>query len=258
MKKLILFFFGIFFSAIVFSQTEKEVDHQVQFWTSINSTMRLYNHWGVMGDFHIRRSDVIKDPNFYFVRVGGVYWINDKISLAGGGALLWLAQTQEEWNYFSLEKRIFQQLLWRSVNGKARFLQRVRIEQRWHTINNLNGSVDRVRFSNRLRFLFSASIKIFEKETAPRLVLADEVLIHFGPEIVYNTFDQNRFFVGFNQRINKNLVFDYGYMAVFQQKYSGYQYDLNHTIRLFFYYSPDFRKKREEELPHYPVSGSME
>ena len=45
-------------------------------------------------------------------------------------------------------------------------------------------------------------------------------------------------------------------MAVFQQKYSGYQYDLNHTIRLFFYLSPDLRKKnKSEELPHYPVGG---
>jgi hypothetical protein len=24
-------------------------------------------------------------------------------------------------------------------------------------------------------------------------------------------------------------------MNVYQQKYSGYQYDMNHTIRLFFY-----------------------
>jgi len=254
----VLLFFGICFSAMIFSQTEKEIEHKVHFWTSINSTMRLHNHWGVMGDFHIRRGDIIKDPNFYFLRIGGVYWINDKISLAGGGAVLWLANIQSDETYFSLERRVFQQLLWRNVNGKARFLQRVRNEQRWHDISNEDGSYDRTRFSNRVRYLFSASIKVFEKESAPRLVLADEILFHSGSEIVYNTFDQNRFFVGFNQRINKNIVFDYGYMAVFQQKYSGYQYDLNHTIRLFFYYSPDFRKRKEEDLPHYPVSGSME
>ncbi len=121
----VLLFFGICFSAMIFSQTEKEIEHKVHFWTSINSTMRLHNHWGVMGDFHIRRGDIIKDPNFYFLRIGGVYWINDKISLAGGGAVLWLANIQSDETYFSLERRVFQQLLWRSVNGKARFLQRV-------------------------------------------------------------------------------------------------------------------------------------
>jgi len=30
-------------------------------------------------------------------------------------------------------------------------------------------------------------------------------------------------------------------MQVFQQKASGYQYDLNHTLRLFFYWTPDWR-----------------
>ena len=89
----------------------------------------------------------------------------------------------------------------------------------------------------------------------PRLVLSDEILFQFGEEIVYNTFDQNRFFIGINHRLNKNWTFDFGYMPVFQQKSTGYNYDLNHTIRLFFYLSPDLRKKKDEDMPHYPVGG---
>lgn len=256
MKQTLLIILFSLFCFSVNSQTEKEINNQVQFWTSINSTWRLSDHWGVMGDFHIRRNNFLKDPNFYFLRAGGVYWFNDKMSVAGGAAALWYANPAEDggWNY-SLEKRLYQQLLWRSVNGKAKFLQRVRNEQRWHEVLNPDGSVNRVRFSNRVRFLFSASIQVFKDETKPRLVLADEILFHFGNEIVYNTFDQNRFFVGINHRINKDWTFDFGYMPVLQQKYSGYQYDLNHTIRLFFYLSPDLRKKKDEELPHYPVGG---
>jgi hypothetical protein len=240
----------------MFSQSEKDINAQAQFWTSINSTWRFSDHWGVMGDFHIRRTDFLKDPNFYFVRAGGVYWFNDKMSLAGGGAALWYALEDEDGGFdYALEKRIYQQLLWRSINGRAKFLQRIRNEQRWHQVLNDDGSVDRVRFSNRVRLLFSSSIRIFEDEKKPRLVLSDEILFHFGNEIVYNTFDQNRFFVGINHRLNKNWSFDFGYMAVYQQKYSGYQYDLNHTLRLFFYLSPDLRKKKDDQMPHYPVGG---
>lgn len=242
----------------VFSQEqqEKEINNQAQFWTSVNSTWRLSNRWGAMGDFHIRRTDFIKDPNFYFLRLGGVYWINDQFSLAGGGALLWLATPDNEGNFnYALERRIYQQLLWRSIQGRVNFLQRIRNEQRWHEVLDEEGEVDRIRFSNRVRFLFSAAIKVFENPKAPRLVLSDEILFHFGSEIIYNTFDQNRFFVGISQRINKEWTFDLGYMSVFQQGYSGYQYDHNHTFRLFFYYSPDLRKKKDEELPHYPVGG---
>ncbi|MCP4882859.1 MAG: DUF2490 domain-containing protein [Flavobacteriales bacterium] len=248
----------LFVCAAAQGQTEKEINNQAQFWTSINSTWRFSDHWGAMGDFHIRRTNFIQDPNFYFLRLGGVYWINDKISLAGGAAALWLAKPDmnDGFNY-ALEKRIYQQLLWRSVNGRAKFLQRIRNEQRWHEVLDPEGSVNRIRFSNRVRFLFSASIRIFEDEKKPRLVLSDEILFHFGKEIVYNTFDQNRLFIGISQRLNKRLSYDFGYMAVYQQKYSGYNYDLNHTLRLFFYSSPDLRKKKDEKLPHYPV-GDIE
>ncbi len=254
-QSITLLLFFILFTPVE-AQTEKEINNQVQFWTSINSTWRLSDRWGVMGDFHIRRDDFIKDPNFYFVRAGGVYWFNDKMSVAGGAAALWLASPAFDGGFnYGLEKRLYQQLLWRSVNGRTKFLQRIRNEQRWHEVLEPDGSVDRVRFSNRVRFLFSASIRVFEDEKKPRLVLSDEILFHFGEEIVYNTFDQNRLFIGISQRFNKNWSYDFGYMALLQQKYSGYQYDLNHTIRLFFYLSPDLRKKKDENLPHYPVGG---
>jgi long-subunit fatty acid transport protein len=57
---------------------------------------------------------------------------------------------------------------------------------------------------------------------------------------VYNTFDQNRLFLGIKQKISKTLSFDAGYMYLFQQKESGYQYNANKTYRLFFYYTPNF------------------
>lgn len=257
MKKLVILSFFVFHTMALKAQTEKEINDQVQFWTSINSTWRLTDHWGVMGDFHLRRNNFLSDPSFYFLRAGGVYWINDKISFAGGLGALWLATPTDQGEYnYAFEKRIYQQVLWRSNNGRARFLQRIRNEQRWKELLNPDGSVLTTSFSNRVRFLFSASIKVFENEKLPRLVIADEILVQFGQDIVYNTFDQNRFFIGINQRLSKSWTFDAGYMSVFQQKPSGYRYDLNHTIRLFFYLSPDMRKKKDKDLPHYPVGGN--
>lgn len=48
---------------------------------------------------------------------------------------------------------------------------------------------------------------------------------NFGEEIIYNTFDQNRFFIGINYRINETWTFD-------------------------------FRKHKNKDLPHYPIGGS--
>jgi hypothetical protein len=41
-------------------------------------------------------------------------------------------------------------------------------------------------------------------------------------------------------------------MLVYQPKASGYQYDLNHTLRCFFHYTPDLRTVKSS---HHPASG---
>jgi hypothetical protein len=256
--KIILIISFLISSLLLIGQTEpvqKEITQNNHFWVSINSTTRLNNRWGVMGDFHIRREHFIKDPNFYFLRFGAVYWASDNLTIAGGLAHLWLASEYDDGFHFAGEKRIYQQVQWRDNLGKSFFLFRIRNEQRWHEVLDSNAEVDRVRFSNRLRFLFSTTFRFFDDPYLPKLVIADEVHIHFGKEIVFNTFDQNRIFVGISQRLSKTVSFDLGYMLVYQQKYSGYQYDMNHTFRWFFYYTPDFRKDKKEGLDHYPMSG---
>jgi hypothetical protein len=69
----------------------------------------------------------------------------------------------------------------------------------------------------------------------PSLVISDEILLQFGTDVVYNTFDQNRFFIGIKETISPKLSFDLGYMNVYQEKKSGYQYDMNHTLRFFLF-----------------------
>ena len=51
------------------------------------------------------------------------------------------------------------------------------------------------------------------------------------------------------QTLSRSWSFDLGYMLVYQQKASGYQYDLNHTLRWFFYFSPDYRKTKSTHEP---------
>ena len=152
---------------------------------------------------------------------------------------------------------MYQQALWRAKIARTTFLQRIRVEQRWQEVlNNQNGNVDHIRFTNRFRFLMSAAIKVFDNFYLPQPVISNEIHFQVGEEVIYNTFDQNRLFIGINQQLGNSWSFDFGYMLVYQQKYSGSEYDMNHTVRLFFYYTPDFRKIIEDGLPHYPVSGS--
>ena len=237
MKTKILQFLFIVLPFVLLAQTvqKKEVNQQFQTWVSLNSVTKFSQHWGVVADVHLRTNDFFQDNNFFFLRGGISYIPNSKFSFTGGYAHMWLAPKNPTWSTFSDENRIYQQVQMNTKSGNVSIVQRLRNEQRWQEIIVNDVATGNNKFSNRVRYLISTTIPIFKNKKAPSLVLSDELLIQFGKDIVYNTFDQNRFFVGIKQSINPKLSFDFGYMNVYQQKSTGYQYDMNHTLRLFFY-----------------------
>lgn len=220
----------------------KQVKHQMQTWTSINTVFRLTPKWGVVGDLHLRRNHGISEQGFYFIRLGAMYWINDHTTLAGGIGHLWLAP-KEGLQTWGDEQRLYQQFQVNGKPGKLSFLHRIRNEQRWQRVIRNDVATGQSRFSNRLRYLAGLQLRIFSNPKMPTLQISDELMIQFGKEVVYNTFDQNRFFVGIRQGIGPQFSFDFGYMNVYQQRATGYQYDMNHTLRLFFYYNGKLRHK---------------
>lgn len=237
MKPAIFWIVLIFFPMVIFAQTikQKEINQQMHTWVSINSVTKFAIKWGFSGDIHIRTNDFLKDNNFYIVRTGIDYLPNPKLSYVFGYAHLWLAPSVDTFRTYSNENRMYQQVQLITKWGTTGMLLRLRNEQRWQDIIINDSDSGRHKFSNRIRYLISVNIPIFKKKTSPALVISDELLIHFGKEIVYNTFDQNRMFVGIRQNISPQLSYDCGYMNVYQQKSTGYQYDNNHTLRLFFY-----------------------
>lgn len=215
----------------------KQVRQQAQVWLSMNAHYRFNQHWGLIGDVHIRRNNFLRDPSFDFARAGLSYWFNDRMFVAAGYGHLWTAPAKIEWNTWGNEHRIYQQFQYNGKLGKTLVSHRIRNEQRWQQVIVDDAYVGRFRFSNRVRYQVSFGFPIFKNPKAPVLVLSDELLIQFGKELVYNTYDQNRLFIGIRQNLSKQLSFDFGYMNVYQQRITGYQYDMNHTIRLFFYYA---------------------
>ena len=222
---------------------QKEINNQHQAWVSINSTVKLTNKWGFVADVHERRNNFFKDASFHFIRFGVNYWLMDNVTLTAGYAHLWLAPTTNGWKTFSNDNRVYEQAQITSKLSAVRLLQRLRIEQRWQQKIANDKPTGNNKFTTRVRYLMSFTIPVSTNANLPSLVLSDEILVQFGKEVVYNTFDQNRVFVGIRQKVTKSLSFDLGYMFVNQQKASGYQYDHNNTFRCFFYYTPDCRKK---------------
>jgi hypothetical protein len=233
----------LLFPILIFGQgvAKKEINQQVQTWVSLNTVTKFAEHWGVAADAHIRENGFFESNNFYFLRGGISYIPNSAVSLTGGYAHMWLAPTREGWSAYSDENRIYEQAQLITKIGKVSVLQRLRNEQRWHEIMINDEYSGKLRFTDRVRYLASFTIPVFSNKKLPSLVLSDEILIQFGKDIVYNTFDQNRLFIGIRQNVTSKLSYDFGYMNVYQQKSIGNQYDMNHTIRLFFYLNSNIK-----------------
>ena len=234
---LLLFLLPASFTNRLTAQT-KSVNVQSQSWFSVNSTLRISPKWSVIADFHTRRTNFMADNSFYFARTGIQYTIDKNLNVTAGYGHFWAYPTTKDWHTIAHENRIYQQVQYSSKWRNISMLQRLRNEQRWQQKMVNDQYSGKLRFTDRVRYLLSFTIPVFKNKKLPALALADELCLQSGKEIVYNTFDQNRFFIGIREQLRPDLSFDIGYMRVYQQKKSGYEFDRNHTFRLFFYYSP--------------------
>lgn len=215
--------------------SEKTINSQMQTWISMNTNTKVSKNWGVIADAHLRSNGFFDSGSFFLLRGGASYKLSPQVTFGGGYAHIWYPTNTYDWENSSEENRLFEQILWNGKLGKLNVSHRIRNEQRWQE-KVVNGEIQEdIRFTNRVRYFVGLNIPVSENKNWPVLVLSDELMLHFGKEVVYNTFDQNRIFIGIKKNITPSLSFDFGYMHVYQQKYSGYNYDVNHTLRLFFY-----------------------
>lgn len=226
---------------MLLAQNSKKINDNSQAWTSINTLATIDKHWALIGDFHIRRNAFMHEPGFYFIRTGAAWYCRKDLFVALGYGHMWLATNIRDHYIYAGENRLYQQLQYHARTGRIGFTQRIRNEQRWQQkiVNGQKTGYE--RFSDRIRYLFSVSIPIFKDVHWPELVIADEVAVQFGREIIYNRFDQNRFFIGIRQKLSQQLSFDFGYLYQYQQKYTPHEVDENQILRLFFYYQPRLR-----------------
>jgi len=73
--------------------------------------------------------------------------------------------------------------------------------------------------------------------------LAEELMVNFGKNIVYNIFDQSRFSAAFFINLNKYFDLEAGYSYWFQQRANGQSFFNRHILRLALSHTVDFRKK---------------
>ncbi len=225
----------LIFNSCLYAQ-EKEIHRNEQIWLGYFNQTKLSDHMGIWTDAHVRSSEGFVGEIRQVLGRAGVSWFPSK-DLRFTIGYAFVRQTPgEDRNEFT-ENRPWQQFMWLTHRQKTKITQWLRFEQRFRKIGE--NAVDKFNF--RLRFNSLIQIPLQKKE-GPKCywVLNDEVFINFGKEIVYNTFDQNRFFTGLAYHHSHSLIFQLGYMNVFQQRESGNKYESNHCIRLFVFQNLNF------------------
>jgi hypothetical protein len=224
--------------------SQKSVTRSDQAWFSYLVQPRISRHWGLWFDVHYRLSDFVRNPSQIILRPAITYLLTDNLRLNAGYAYV-LSYPQGDFETVLPEHRPWQQIWYRQTHRRVQTLQWLRLEERFRRTLD-NGVVsDDFTFNWRLRYNLSVWIPLNNAEMIPGTVfvsLFDELFLNFGDNIVYNTFDQNRFFMGAGFQFTPQFNVHLGYQHVYQQLSPGDQYLSIHSFRLFAVHNLDFRK----------------
>lgn len=224
------------------------VDEQV--WVGYVNQTRLSDKWGITADANLRTK---RDwfTNFYHAigRVGVTYYLNDACRISAGYAYVNNFPDIGHADVSQPEHRPWQQIQWQTPAGKNSITQRFRLEERYRRrILNDSTLAPGYTFNFRARYQFSMQFPLSRRGIVAHtfsVITTDEIMVNFGKTIVYNYFDQNRFFAGVSYHTSAASQLQMGYMNVFQQLSSGYQVRYSNIIRVFYYHNLDLRRKKQ-------------
>jgi hypothetical protein len=234
-----------------FSFAQKKTNSVQQFWFSYNTQTQFSNKWGLWADFHLRtKEDLFEDLSTYIARLGLMYYITDNTKITAGYAYVNHFPADAHPDVSQPEHRPWQQVQWHNRFPKLRVMQWVRLEERFRRkIKDNDELAEGYNFNYRVRYNLMLNFAFNKKPFAPKTIsyaVNNETHVNFGKEIVYNTFDQNRLFLGLNFYTSTHDFLQFGYMYLYQQLATGNKYRYIHAARISYFQNLDLRKKESK------------
>lgn len=196
----------------VFAQPEQKLGN----WIGATSSMRFSDRWSLFLQGELRTWEMASNLNELLWRIGGVYQINDKLSVALGYVRVdtW-PYDDEPYKKFH-ENRIYQDFVMKTKWGSKLSVQhRFRLEQRWITTQ-----IDGVDYSNRIRYMLSFNYPISvnpEKQTSNYIAVFNEIFLDldkfdywFNRNAGYSGLNQNRLYAGVGRKFNSKSALQLG------------------------------------------------
>lgn len=233
---------------LLIAQTTKNTAQLQQIWLGYFNQPRFSNKWGSWVDVHLRtKEDFTNSFSQSIFRVGLTYYLTDNAKFTAAYGRVYIYPQDNHGKVTRPEHRPWQQFQWHTSFTKTRLMQWIRLEERFRKkVLNDSTLADGYNFNWRLRYNIWYEIPITGNGLKPKnlsFILNDELHINLGREVVYNYFDQNRFFAGFKYQISKSTNIQAGYSNIFIQLGSGNSYKNINAARVFLFQNFDFRKK---------------
>jgi len=227
------------------NSAEKEVEKSSFMWFDYNETIRFNKKWTLQAELSER---FLMDPVRQFqamCRLHGLYNAGENWTL-GAAFSAWMIKQGDVTTY---ELRPAQVIICKQKFEKAKNLA---LSHRYVMEERLNRKVangelaEGYAFTMRFRYRFWADYtvaKIGEKKNPLKVIVSDEIFLQAGESIVYNTFQQNRFYTGISCRVIDGFSVAVGYMNQFAQLKSGSRYEVVHIPRISFLHELHLAKK---------------
>jgi hypothetical protein len=203
-----------------------------QIWLGYFANAQISKKLSISTDIHCRTKDnFTQQTSTIAIRPAINYHFSNQLFATVGYAFFAFPNT----NSYILENRSWQQLQWQQPLKKSRLTHRLRIEQRFRD-TYIDRQPTQHNFNHRFRYLLGYQLPLHKKGIAANTFSAfvsNEIHVNAGKESTLNTFDQNRFFIGFQYHVSTNTSFQLGFMPVHQQLQGYKQFRNIETIRLF-------------------------
>lgn len=245
LKNAILFILTVIMLTPASGQKVTETDNQL--WFGAFNQTRFSERWGFWADGHYRmKGDFVDDFGLFIIRGGPMFYLTDDVRITAAYGYIGIGPEGTR-TITQPEHRPWQQVQWFVRRPQARLIQAIRLEERFRRrIEEGSRLGDGYDYNPRLRYNFSLFLPLTKKKFAPgglQFLLNNEVMFNFGKNIIYNHFDQNRFFAGLVYQVNPQVQIQAGYLNVYIQLPAGNVFRNQHNARIFYVHNLDFRKK---------------
>jgi hypothetical protein len=219
---------------------EKNIDHETFYWLRYSPTFDFGNSWSLKGEFEIRRwafpdlQHQLLVPRVTFIKSLSNGW---DVGIGGVNFLQSLPQDGEvDIDLTRPEIRPHQDLTMRDKVGIVGITHRYRLEQRFIRKTEGTELADGYDFNLRFRYRLQFRIPLNDKSGAGALdfKVGDEIMLNAGKNIVRNTFDQNRFYVGFRNKFSSKTNLEVDLINWFQQRSNGDDFRSRYILRVTF------------------------